>query len=141
MIVSGFISEYKNKTLDDRISILVINTPEIKRRQVFALRDNGKEIEKINLKSHVTYESPSLEGLEDFCEAIRDSGYDSIYRNSTYNQDVSKQKGLDALIDLIRIGTNDEIVIHTLVQAVTGSQELDLKEDPSERYGNFGAWS
>lgn len=141
MIVSGFISEYKNKTLDDRISILVINTPEIKRRQVFALRDNGKEIEKIDLKSHVTYESPNLEGLEGFCEAIRDSGYDSIYRNSTNNQDVSKQKGLDALIDLICIGTDNDHIIHTLVRLITGLEELDLKEDPSERYSNFGAWS
>ena len=47
MIVSGFISEYKNKVLDDRISLLVISDIFAERRVAFAIRDNGKRIEKL----------------------------------------------------------------------------------------------
>ena len=67
-------------------------------------------------------------------------GYDSIYRNATYNQDITTERGLNCLTDLVRIGTDDLDVAAELVALIIGGAVME-KDEESKVYTNFGEWS
>lgn len=141
MIVSGFISEYKNKTLDDRISILVISDVFSKKRVAYGIRDNGNRYEVLRQGLGESTVS-AYDGLEGIQSALKDGGYDSIYRNATYNANLTTESGLNSLTDLIRIGTDNMDVVMNLVAAITGNLTMEeLTAKPTVPYENFGVWS